>query len=184
MQFRTTKLDGPWLIGLQPALDGRGYFARTFCGEEFAARGLEIHFPQHSISYSAQKGTLRGMHYQRRPHAEVKLLRCLRGTIWDVIVDIRPKSPTFRCWQGFELSDSNQLQLYVPKGFAHGFQTLTENAEVSYLISESYAPSAASGIRYNDPNLGIPWPLSVSAISDKDLSWPDFVEENYVSLND
>lgn len=184
MQFRKTKLDGAWLIALEPAFDGRGYFARTFCVEELAAHGLETNFPQHSVSYSARKGTLRGMHYQREPHAEVKLLRCLRGAIWDVIVDIRPTSPTYRCWQGFELSDSNQFQLYVPKGFAHGFQTLTENAEVSYLISKSHAPSAAFGIRHNDPNLGITWPLSVSTISDKDQTWPDFAEEKCVPLND
>src|SRR5262245_27528955 len=175
MQFHKTTLDGAWLIQLDPARDNRGFFARTFCTEEFSAHGLETNFPQHSISYSASKGTLRGMHYQREPHSEVKLLRCLRGTIWDVIIDIRPNSPTFRCWQGFELSDSNRHQLYVPKGFAHGFQTLTENVEVSYLISESYSPAAACGIRHNDPIFSLAWPLPVSDISDKDRSWPDFV---------
>ena len=174
MQFHTTTLEGAWLIQLDPARDSRGFFARTFCVEEFSARGLETNFPQHSISYSANKGTLRGLHYQREPHSEVKLLRCLKGTIWDVIIDIRPNSPTFRCWQGFELSDGNRHQLYVPKGFAHGFQTLTENVEVGYLISELYTPAAACGIRHNDPNFSLTWPLPVSDISEKDRSWPDF----------
>ena len=118
------------------------------------------------------------MHYQREPHSEVKLVRCLKGAIWDVIIDIRPKSPTFRCWQGFELSESNRRQLYIPKGFAHGFQTLTDNVEVSYLISEPYTPAAARGIRHNDPNFSLTWPLPVSDISEKDRSWPDFVGEN------
>jgi dTDP-4-dehydrorhamnose 3,5-epimerase len=175
MQFQKTTLDGAWLIQLDPARDNRGFFARTFCVEEFSAHGLETNFRQHSISYSKSKGTLRGMHYQRKPHSEVKLLRCLKGTIWDVIIDIRPNSPTFRCWQGFELSDGNRHQLYIPKGFAHGFQTLTENVEVGYLISESYTPAAACGIRHNDPNFSLTWPLPISDISEKDGSWPDFV---------
>ena len=174
MQFQTTTLDGAWLIQLQPARDSRGFFARTFCVEEFAAHGLETNYPQHSMSFSALKGTLRGMHYQREPHSETKLIRCSKGTIWDVIIDIRPSSPTYRRWQAFELSESNATQLYVPKGFAHGFQTISAAAEVNYLISEPHAATAAFGIRYDDPTFAIAWPLSISVISDKDAHWPNF----------
>jgi dTDP-4-dehydrorhamnose 3,5-epimerase len=174
VKFSPTKLADAWLIELEPARDSRGFFARTFCVDEFGLHALETNFPQHSISFSAQAGTLRGMHFQGEPHGEVKLVRCLRGTIWDVIIDIRPTSPTYRQWQGFELSDSNSCQLYIPKGFAHGFQTLSDNVEVSYLISECYAAHAGRGIRYNDPAFAIDWPLPVTQISEKDLQWLNF----------
>jgi dTDP-4-dehydrorhamnose 3,5-epimerase len=170
MKFNSTTLGDVWLIEVEPALDSRGFFARTFCVEEFATHGLEVSYAQHSISFSA----LRGLHYQREPHSEVKLVRCLKGAVWDVIIDIRPDSPTYRCWQDFELSSANRYQLYIPKGFAHGFQTLSDNVEVNYLISEPYSPQSAHGIRYNDPIFGITWPLPVTEISSKDLQWPDF----------
>jgi len=176
MRFQATNLKDAWLIHLEPAHDSRGFFARTFCAHEFAAHGLEIHYPQHSVSYSSRVGTLRGMHYQREPHSEVKLVRCLKGAIWDVIIDIRPDSPTYRCWQAFELSDAIGRQLYIPQGFAHGFQTLNNDVVVNYLISEFYVPGAASGIRYDDSSFAIAWPLPVSTISKKDLLWPDFVD--------
>jgi dTDP-4-dehydrorhamnose 3,5-epimerase len=163
-----------WLIQLEPAHDDRGFFARTFCVEEFATRGLETNYPQHSISYSACRGTLRGMHYQRAPHCEVKLVRCVKGAIWDVIIDIRPGSPTYLKWQQFELSSGSDQQLYIPKGFAHGFQSLCDDVVVHYLISEPFHPQSARGIRYDDPTFGIAWPLPVTAISKKDLDWPDF----------
>jgi len=174
MLFQTTTLEGAWLIQLEPARDSRGFFARTFCVEDFAAHGLETSYPQHSISFSERKGTLRGMHYQREPHNEVKLVRCIKGAIWDVIIDIRPNSPTYRRWQAFELSESNGTQLYIPKGFAHGFQTLRANVEVNYLISEPYVATAAFGIRYDDPTFAIAWPLPIGTISDKDTHWPNF----------
>ena len=177
MQFEPAGLDGAWLIRVDPMRDSRGSFARTFCANEFGARGLETDFPQHSISCSNAKGTLRGMHFQRAPHDEVKLVRCLGGAIWDVIVDLRPQSPTFCQWCGFELSADNLAQLYIPKGFAHGFQTLSDNAQVNYLISAFYAPDAASGVRHDDPAFGIAWPLPVSAISERDLRWPEFRPE-------
>jgi dTDP-4-dehydrorhamnose 3,5-epimerase len=177
MQFQTTTLEDAWLIHLEHARDSRGFFARTFCVEEFAAHGLETNYPQHSISFSARKGTVRGMHYQRKPHGEVKLVRCLNGAIWDVIIDIRPGSPTYRRWQGFELSNTNGCQLYIPKGFAHGFQTLSDDVEVNYLISEPYVSEAACGIRHNDLSFAIVWPLPVTEISAKDLRWPDFVDQ-------
>lgn len=174
MEFHSTRLRDAYLVELKPARDSRGFFARTFCNEEFAAHGLENNFPQHSMSFSIHKGTLRGMHYQREPGSEVKLVRCTRGTILDVIIDIRPASPTYRRWQEFELSATNRRQLYIPKGFAHGFQALSEDVEVNYLISAPYRPDLASGIRYNDPAFGITWPLAVTEISEKDLHWPDY----------
>jgi dTDP-4-dehydrorhamnose 3,5-epimerase len=175
MQFHTTSLDGVRIINLERMRDSRGFFARTFCVEEFAGQGLETQYPQHSMSFSDRKGTLRGMHYQRPPHSEVKLIRCLNGAIWDVLIDIRPGSPTYGRWQGFELSDANGCQLYAPRGFAHGFQTLSDDVSVNYLISEPYVSEAACGIRYNDPSFRIVWPLPVNEISTNDLQWPDFV---------
>jgi dTDP-4-dehydrorhamnose 3,5-epimerase len=176
MQFHPTALHGAWLVQLEPIRDSRGFFARTYSVEEFAAHGLETSYPQHSLSFSSRRGTLRGMHYQSKPHSEVKLVRCHQGIIWDVIIDIRPDSPTYRHWEAFELSAHNGHQLYIPKGFAHGFQTLSDDVQVGYLISEPYVPIAASGIRHNDPNFEIAWPLTVTSISEKDLQWPDFVE--------
>jgi len=176
VKFYPTTLSDAWLIELEPARDARGFFARTFCVDELASRALETNYPQHSVSFSTKKGTLRGMHYQRDPHSEVKLVRCVKGAIWDVIIDIRPTSPTFCGWKGFELSGENGRQLYIPKGFAHGFQTLSDDVEVSYLISERYAPQAACGIRYDDPRFAINWPLPVTQIADKDLHWPIFAK--------
>jgi len=174
MQFQLTDLKDARLVLLEPARDDRGFFARTFCVDEFSAHGLEISYPQHSISLSSRRGTVRGMHYQRTPHGEVKLVRCLKGAIWDVIIDIRKDSPTYCRWQAFELSGSNHRQLYIPKGFAHGFQTLSDDVVVNYLISEPYVPGAAGGIRHDDSVFNIAWPLPVSAISEKDRRWPDF----------
>jgi dTDP-4-dehydrorhamnose 3,5-epimerase len=174
MRFETTNLQDAWLIGHDPVRDSRGYFARTFSVDEFAGRGLETSYPQHSISYNARSGTLRGMHFQRDPHSEVKLVRCAKGAIWDVIIDIRPESPTFGKWQGFHLTDENSRQLYIPKGFAHGFQTLSDDVVVNYLISQPYAPQSAAGLRHDDATFNITWPLPVSVISEKDTQWPDF----------
>ena len=174
MRFEAISLDGAWLVHPEPMPDSRGFFVRTFCVNEFRDHGLETAFPQHSVSCSFRKGTVRGMHFQRAPHGEVKLVRCLSGSIWDVIIDIRPESPTFRQWLGFELSAENGLQLYIPKGFAHGFQTLNDDTRVNYLISEFHAPAAASGARYNDPAFDVTWPLPVTTIAEKDLLWPDF----------
>ncbi len=174
MRFHLTTLSGAWLIDLQPIPDERGSFMRTFCEREFAAYNLETNFVQHSTSFSARRGTVRGMHFQRPPHEETKLVRCTGGRIWDVILDLRPSSPTFRRWEGLELSAEARNQLYIPKGFAHGFQTLSDDAEVHYLISTEYAPAAAAGVRHDDPAFPIDWPLPVAVISDKDRSWPDF----------
>ena len=174
MEFHSTEICDAYLVQLEPARDNRGYFARTFCVTEFAAHGLETQYPKHSISFSVRRVPLRGMHYQRDPHSEAKLVRCTQGAILDVIIDIRPDSPTYRRWQAFELSSVNGHQLYIPKRFAHGFQTLSDNVEVSYLISAPHEPEMARGIRYNDPAFGISWSLSVTEISERDLHWPDF----------
>jgi len=171
MRFVATTFSDAWLLEPEPIRDERGYFARTFCMRAFAERGLETKFVQHSRSYSAKKGTLRGMHYQTPPHAEVKVVSCVAGAIYDVIVDLRPGSPTYRKWQGFELSAENGRQLYVPAGFAHGFQTLTDGAELNYLISAFYEPGASTGVSYDDPTIAIRWPLPVTVISERDRSW-------------
>jgi dTDP-4-dehydrorhamnose 3,5-epimerase len=176
MLFRSTTLAGVKLIDLEPARDERGFFARTFCVDEFAAQGLETRFVQHSLSYTARRGSVRGMHFQRAPHEEVKLLHCTRGAIYDVLIDLRSNSPTYLRWQAFELTAENRLQLYVPAGFAHGFQTLAPDTEVAYLISAFYTPSAAAGLRHDDPAFAVHWPLPVADISTKDRSWPDFVK--------
>jgi dTDP-4-dehydrorhamnose 3,5-epimerase len=173
--FQPTELQDAWLIKLELKGDARGAFARTFCEDEFGRQGLATRFVQHSRSISATRGTLRGMHFQRAPHEEVKLVSCLKGAIWDVIIDLRPHSPTFRRWQGFELTAGNRDQLYIPEGFAHGFQTLSDTTEVQYLISAFYEPRSSAGVRFDDPAFGIEWPLPVSVIADKDRNWPDFI---------
>lgn len=174
MRFDETNLHGAWLIEPVPALDHRGFLARTFCAREFADHGLTTRFVQNSTSQSVAKGTLRGMHFQRAPHGEVKVVSCLKGAIWDVIIDLRRESPTYCQWQGFELAAENRHQLYVPEGFAHGFQTLCDDAEVGYLISAFYEPLAAGGVRHDDPAFAIEWPLPLGVISDRDRTWPDF----------
>jgi dTDP-4-dehydrorhamnose 3,5-epimerase len=172
--FVQTELPGAWLIELSPVQDSRGSFARTFCEREFGDRRLQARFVQHSTSYSASKGTIRGMHFQQAPHSEVKIVSCRRGAIWDVIIDLRPASATYRHWQGFELTALNRRQLYVPAGFAHGLQTLCDDTETDYLISEFYEPVAARGVRFDDPAFAIDWPLTPTAISGRDEEWPPF----------
>jgi dTDP-4-dehydrorhamnose 3,5-epimerase len=167
-------LPGAWLVEPEPVRDDRGSFTRIFCAREFAERGLETNFVQHSISQSRLMGTLRGLHLQKEPHDEIKVVSCLKGAIWDVIVDLRRGSPTFCRWRAFELTAENRHQLYIPKGFAHGFQSLCADVEVNYLISAFYAPEAASGVRYDDRSFAITWPLPPTALSDKDRAWPDF----------
>jgi dTDP-4-dehydrorhamnose 3,5-epimerase len=171
MRFQPTRLKDVRLIHSDPVGDDRGFFARTFCAEEFAEAGLATLFIQQSFSHTVRSGSLRGMHFQRPPHEEIKLIRCLAGAIYDVLVDIRPSSPTYMQWEAHELTAGNGLQLYVPTGFAHGFQTLAPATEVGYMMTTSYTPHAADGIRYDDPAFGIVWPLAVTDISAKDLSW-------------
>ena len=178
MIFGETRLKDVVTVDIEPREDQRGFFARTWCRDEFARHGLDVDTAQNSVSINRRKGTLRGLHFQRAPHAETKLVRCVRGAIWDVVVDLRPDSPTFGKWQGFELTAANYRALSVPKGFAHGFQTLADDTEVFYQISTFYAPEAAAGYRYDDPAFAIEWPLPVAAISPKDLEWPRFDPTN------
>ena len=172
MKFAPTELRDAVLIEMEKHRDDRGFFARTMCVEEFAQAGLETAYPQSSQSYNARAGTLRGMHFQKAPHAETKLVRCVRGAVHDVIIDLRPDSPTHMRWQGFDLSAENGLSLYIPKGFAHGFQTLVDETDVLYQISYAYVPGVGCGVRYDDPAFGIAWPLPVSVISERDRTWP------------
>ena len=174
MIFNETKLKGAFILDLEKRGDERGFFARVFCRNEFEAHGLNPFVAQANTSLSRVKGTLRGMHFQRAPHQEAKLVRCTRGALLDVIIDLRPDSPTFKQWVGVELTSENNRMLYVPEGFAHGFQTLVDDTEVTYLVSEFYAPDSEGGVRYNDPVFGIDWPLEPTVLSDKDRNWPDF----------
>ncbi len=174
MIFTPTALKDATLIDIEKREDARGFFARAWCAEEYAQHDLDTALAQCSISFNHKRGTLRGMHWQAEPHGEVKVVRCTAGAIYDVIVDVRPESPTFRKWIGVELSASNRRMLYIPKGFAHGFQTLADDTEVFYFISAFYAPDAACGARYNEPAFGIVWPLPVSVIAAKDEAWPDY----------
>jgi len=167
-------LKGAYLLELEPAADKRGSFARVFCRDRFSEHGLANEFVQNSISENLRRGTLRGMHYQVEPAAEVKLVQCVRGVLFDVIIDLRPASATYCQWYGVELSATNRRLLYVPKGFAHGFQTLADDTAVYYMISEAYAPEYARGVRWNDPAFGIKWPLSELIIAEKDRLLPDY----------
>jgi dTDP-4-dehydrorhamnose 3,5-epimerase len=172
MKFTKTSLADAVTIELTRLGDDRGSFARTFCAETFAQHGLATEFPQANHSANVSAGTLRGMHYQRAPHGEVKLVRCVKGALWDVIVDLRPESPTYMQWEGFELSAANGRMLYVPAGFAHGFQTLEDDTHATYQVSHPYTPSAEGGVRWDDPAIGIAWPRPVAVISGKDAAWP------------
>lgn len=174
MKFIETPLKGAYLIELEKRGDDRGFFARFFCINEFDRAGLRRDVVQINNSISRDKGTLRGLHYQLAPKAEDKIVRCIRGSLLDVIVDLRPESPTFLQHFQVELSAENRTSLFVPKGFAHGFITLEDNTEAFYLVTEFYAPDRERGLRYNDPKLGIKWPMAPVVISDKDNKWPDF----------
>ncbi len=174
MRFVATRLKGAYLIEPEIRADERGFFARAFCRREFLAHGLNPDLVQCNLSYNHTVGTVRGMHYQRAPHAEAKLVRCTAGAICDVILDLRPDSPTFSQWAAVELSAGNRRLLYVPEGFAHGYQTLTEGAEVFYQVSAFYHPGSEGGVRWDDPAFKIEWPLPVGSISAKDMSYRDW----------
>ena len=173
MKFTETWLAGAFLIEIEPRKDERGFFARTFCRREFEEHGLETNLVQCSISFNHLRGTLRGIHFQRPPFQEAKIVRCTAGAIFDVIIDLRADSPTFLKYFAVHLTARNHRALYVPKDFAHGFQTLEDETEVSYGMSEFYAPDSATGLRWNDPFFAIPWPLPVSVISPQDASYGD-----------
>jgi dTDP-4-dehydrorhamnose 3,5-epimerase len=169
-----TRIQGAFIIEPERLEDERGFFSRTFCQREFEGMGLNPKVAQCNISFNREKGTLRGMHYQAAPHEEAKLVRCTKGAIYDVIIDLRPGSITFKKWLAFDLTEQNRSMLYIPEGFAHGFQTLEDNSEVFYQISEFYHPEYARGFRWNDPAFGIEWRIDDPIISAKDLQHPDF----------
>jgi dTDP-4-dehydrorhamnose 3,5-epimerase len=175
MMFTETALKGVFLIEPEKRQDERGFFARTWCQREFEAQGLTITWVQCNISFNRKKGTLRGMHYQAAPYAEAKLVRCTQGGIYDVIVDLRPDSPTFKQWVAVELRTDNYRMLFIPEGFAHGFQTLEDDTEVFYQMSEFYTPEYARGVRWNDPAFGIQWPPAERIMSERDQTYADFL---------
>ena len=174
MQFTPTELAGAYIVDFQKREDSRGFFAHAWSQAEFAQHGLNSQIVDINFSYNRNRGTLRGMHFQRDPYAQVKIVRCVRGAIYDAIVDLRPSSPTFRQSIGVELTADNHRALYVPEGFGHGFQTLEDHCDVMYLVSQIYAPSAEGGVRYDDPAFAIAWPLPPTVISERDLAWPTF----------
>jgi dTDP-4-dehydrorhamnose 3,5-epimerase len=174
MKFTETALSGCYVIDLERIGDDRGFFARGWCSKEFEAIGLSPRICQANVSYNNARGTLRGLHYQLAPHGEAKLVRCTQGAVFDVAVDLRAESPTFRQWFGLELSSENRRMLYIPESFGHGFLTLEDDTEAYYLVSEFYTPEAERGARYDDPAFGIEWPTEITAISEKDANWPRF----------
>jgi dTDP-4-dehydrorhamnose 3,5-epimerase len=174
MEFIETSLKGAYLVQLKKIQDERGYFARGWCREEFLQHGLNPQMVQLNVGFSLRRGTVRGMHYQLAPHGEAKYVRCTRGAIYDVVIDLREGSPTLRQWFGIELTPDSGLMLYAPEGFGHGYQSLQDDTEMYYMTSAPYAPAAARGVRYDDPAFGVRWPLPVSVISKADRDWPDF----------
>ncbi len=174
MIFQPSPLAGAYIIDLQPIEDHRGFFARAWCQQEFQQHGLESRLVQCNLSYNQTSGTVRGMHYQIAPHKETKVVRCVRGRIFDVIIDLRRDSPTYLHWFGIELSAENRRMLYVPEGFAHGYQTLEPDTEVFYQVSEFYHPGSEQGIRWDDPAIAVDWPLEPTVISEKDKNYPDY----------
>jgi dTDP-4-dehydrorhamnose 3,5-epimerase len=175
MKFTALGLPDAYLVEAERHEDARGYFLRTWCRKEFSQQIGEVDFVQSSLSFNRVAGTLRGLHFQAEPFAEAKLVRCVRGAIYDVIVDIRPHSSTFRRWVGMELSAENGRALFVPSGFAHGFQCLRDDTEVAYQISQYHSPEAARGIRWNDPAFGVQWPGPITVMSERDRNWPDYI---------
>lgn len=172
MRFSSVPVEGAWRVEPERHADERGFFARTWCTREFASQGLVASFVQTSVSFNEIAGTLRGMHYQAEPHAEAKLVRCTAGAIYDVVVDLRPGSPTYLAWHGETLTGANRLALYIPKGCAHGFITLEDASEVLYDISEFFEPNHARGVRWSDPTIGISWPREPARISSRDAAYP------------
>ena len=171
MQFVPTQIAGVFVLEVERKEDARGFFARIFSREELQERGLVDEFPQHNVGYNHIKGTLRGMHFQRAPHAEAKLVICVQGAVYDVMADVRPGSPTFGLWDAFELTPENRRALFLPEGVAHGYQALSEHSTVHYHLSNYYAPHLADGIRWDDPTLAIRWPLPPAMLSEQDQRW-------------
>jgi len=176
MKFIETKLKGAFVVEMEKLNDERGFFARAWCQKEFESHGLTSMVVQANVSYNRKKGTLRGMHYQTAPYQECKLIRCTRGAIYDIIIDLRTDSATYKHWTAVELTADNYTMFFVPQDFAHGFLTLVDDTEITYQVSQFYTPGSERGIRFDDPAFNIQWPQEVTIISDKDRNWPDFVD--------
>ncbi len=176
MIFTKTNLEDAFVIDIEKKEDDRGFFARTFCANEFSENNLDSKFVQANTSFNYKKGTLRGMHFQKPPYEEDKLVRCTKGSIFDVMIDLRKESPTYKKWFGVELTEENRKSLFVPKGFAHGYMTLEDNTEVTYLVTQFYTPEADSGIKFNDPAFNIEWPMTPVIVSEKDANHPAYEE--------
>lgn len=174
MIFTETKLSGVFIIEPERLEDDRGFFARVFDEKVFRQKGIEFNLVESSVSFNKKKGTLRGMHYQARPHAESKIVRCTMGKIYDVVIDLRPKSKTFKKWFAIELTAENRRMLFIPKGLAHGFMTLEDNCEIEYQMDQAYVPESSTGIKYDDKEFGVVWPMEPEVISPKDLAWKPF----------
>ena len=174
MKFTQTKIEGVYIVEIEPKEDERGFFARTWCIDAFKEHNIDHELSQCSVSSNKKKGTLRGMHYQAEPHAESKLVRATKGSVYDVALDLRPSSKTFKQWISVELSAKNHKALFIPKGCAHGFQSLTDETEVLYMISNPYVPGFGRGVRWNDPAFGIRWPIAEPILADRDRDFPDF----------
>ncbi len=172
MKFIPTRLAGVWLIELEPRFDERGFLARTYCEREFSEHGLNTRWPQCNLTRTLERGMVRGMHWQADPTPEIKLVRCVAGAIWDVVVDVRRGSPTFGQWEAFDLTAENWRQVYIPAGFAHGFQCLHPSSEVFYQMGDFYVPELARGVRWNDPAIGIQWPISGAKVGERDARLP------------
>lgn len=174
MKFSALAIDGAWKISLDLHRDARGFFARSYCAQEFAQHGIHEHFVQSNLSYNTAKHTLRGMHYQSAEAPESKIVRCLRGAVYDVLIDLRPASPSYKHWVGIALDDENRDSVYIPPGVAHGFLTLTDHSELLYMMGGTYVAEAAHGVRYNDPAFGVEWPATPAVISDRDRTYPNY----------
>jgi dTDP-4-dehydrorhamnose 3,5-epimerase len=174
VNFTRVDIEGALLVTMEPFRDDRGWFARAWCEEEFRDQGIEMRAVQTNVSHNVRRGTIRGLHWQVEPHLEAKLLRCTAGAVYDVIADVRPTSPTFGSWQGFELAAGSEQLVFVPEGCAHGYQALQDGSEVTYSVSTPYAPGTERGVRWDDPSFDIRWPIADVIVSDKDASWPDF----------
>jgi dTDP-4-dehydrorhamnose 3,5-epimerase len=179
VKFRETPLAGAYVVELEPRADERGFFARAYCDDEFAAHGLPTRWPQNNLSRNARARTLRGLHYNAAPHSEAKLVRCVRGAVWDVIVDLRAGSPTRRRWFGVELTAEAGNAVFVPEGFVHGFVTLRDESDVFYQMGRSYVPDAARGLRFDDPAFGIAWPVAPEFMSERDRTYADYDERRF-----
>jgi len=180
MKFKETSLDGAYVIEIDKLLDERGFFGRLWCEKEFKFHDLNTNIVQSNVSLSKKKGTLRGMHFQKSPYQETKLVRCTKGAVYDVIIDLRPNSPTYKKWFGVKLTENDHKMIYVPENFAHGFITLEDNSEVYYLVTQFYNKEAEAGLRWNDPTFNIKWPLEVKEISEKDNNHSDFNLKNII----